>query len=89
MLSRIRLAFNVYVFGAVGVFLAVVPWTPVWDAAVLLFGDSPAGALFRSGWARGLITGLGVLDVAVALSDAGSLARALRRPDGPPPGTRA
>ncbi len=89
MLSRIQLAFSVYAFGALGVFLAVVPWTPVWDAATLLLAHAGAGAWIRSGWARGLVLGLGGLDLVVALADAGTLARALRRPGGPAEGDGA
>ena len=70
MTSRIRTALLVYAFAAVGVFLVAVPWSPVWDSAMAGYVPTVAGPWLRSGYVRGLISGLGVLDLAAALSEA-------------------
>lgn len=82
LVARLQLALGVYLFGALGVFLTVAPWTPVWDAATFVLGDSAAAGMLRSGWARGLVTGLGAVNLMVAVADAASLVRAFR--DTPP-----
>lgn len=78
MVARIRLVLTVYAFGAVGVFLLVAPWSPVWDAATRWIAPTAAGELVRSGWLRGLLSGLGGLNLWVALQEGASLWRSLR-----------
>jgi hypothetical protein len=82
--SRIRTALLVYAFAALGVFLVAVPWSPVWDVATSGYVPTVAGPWLRSGFLRGLISGLGALDLVAAWSEA----RALLWPsagDGPRP----
>jgi hypothetical protein len=76
--ARIRTALTLYVFGVLGAFLMAVPWTPIWDHATLAFAQYPLGPWIRSGWVRGAVTGLGALDVLVALQEAGLLWQSLR-----------
>ena len=78
MESRLQLSLSVYFFGALGIFLAVAPWTPVWDGASMILGDGPWGGLARSGWVRGLVTGLGAVNLMLATSDAVVLVRRMR-----------
>ena len=80
MESRVRTAMSLYVFASLGVFLLVAPWSPVWEYATgaLLPPGSAAGFL-KSGFARGAVSGLGALDLLVAIQEAGYLRRILTR----------
>jgi hypothetical protein len=53
----------------VGVVLAVAPWTSLWEANWLLQPLPELRALLLSGFARGAVTGLGLVNVLVALGD--------------------
>jgi len=53
----------------VGVVLAVAPWTSLWESNWLLQPWPAARALLLNGFARGAVTGLGLVNVLVALSD--------------------
>ena len=67
-----------YVLGLLGVFLMTVPWTPVWDRATLAFVPTALGGWVRSGWFRGLVCGLGAIDLAAAADEASNLWRSMR-----------
>ena len=80
MESRVHIAMSLYVFAALGVFLLAAPWSPVWDfATAALLPPSVAGGFVRSGFARGAVSGLGALDLLVAIQEAGYLRRLLGR----------
>lgn len=83
MRSRLHTALLVYAFAALGVFLAVAPWSPVWEASTAGYLPTRAGPWLRSGFVRGFVTGLGALNLAAAWSEA----RALLWP-APPDGPR-
>jgi hypothetical protein len=53
----------------VGLVLTVAPWTSLWDSNWLLQPWPAARALLMSGFARGAVTGLGLVNLVVALSD--------------------
>lgn len=67
MESRIRNALSLYVYALLGIFLIVVPWTPVWGEAVRAMAPQSLAGGLSSGWARGVASALGVLDLLVAL----------------------
>ncbi len=67
METRIRQALSLYAFGLLGVFLSVVPWTAVWTEATMALVPTSIEAWFLSGWMRGLVSGLGALDLVVAI----------------------
>ncbi len=67
METRIRQALSLYAFGLLGVFLSVVPWTAVWTEATMVLVPTSIEAWFLSGWMRGLVSGLGALDLVVAI----------------------
>ena len=64
--SRITAALGLYAFLILGVFLLVVPWTPVWQSATLLLAPTRWGPWIRGGAARGLVSALGAVDLVVA-----------------------
>jgi len=76
--SRIRTALWLYAFGAIGLFLLVAPWTAVWTQAVAGLLPSRIGRMALLGWVRGGVSGLGALDLVVALQVARELWKGLR-----------
>ncbi len=83
-MDRVRPLLTLYVFGMLGAFLAAAPWTPIWERGTTYLVFTSLGGWVRSGWARGIATGLGVLDLIVALQEADRLRRALRARGGEP-----
>jgi hypothetical protein len=76
--ARIRTVLLAYVFGILGAFLLAVPWSPLWDDATLSVAQYAVGPWVRSGWVKGAVSGLGALDLFVALQEAGILWLSLR-----------
>jgi hypothetical protein len=81
-LSRLQIAINVYVFAALGMFLLAVPWSPVWDTATTAYLPTAFGPWVRSGFVRGLVSGLGALNLLAAVGEFQDLVRTLRRGPG-------
>ena len=77
-MPRAQVAFDVYLYSVLGLVLLAVPWTPLWNQATLMLMPSGLGSFARSGWVRGVVSGLGALDLWVATQDAGLLWRLLR-----------
>ena len=48
----------------------MVPWTAWWDANYLLQPYPQARALAMSGFARGAVTGIGLVNILLALDEA-------------------
>ncbi len=64
----------------VGVVLVVAPWTSLWEANWLLQPWPGLRLVLLSGFARGAVSGLGLVNVLVALADLhGRLLSAARR----------
>ena len=53
----------------VGIILAVVPWTALWDANYLLQPYPSLRLLVLSPFARGTVTGLGLVNIAMAVHE--------------------
>ena len=54
-----------------GVILAIVPWwSAVWDHNLLLQSRPAVWAVLRTGAARGIISGIGLLDIWIGISEA-------------------
>lgn len=64
--KQMRTAVNVYFFLFVGVFLLLVPWSVMWDQAILAVVPGFLNRLLGTGWARGTVSAIGVLDLFVA-----------------------
>lgn len=54
----------------VGILLVVVPWTALWDANYLLQPYPSVRALLLSGYMRGTVSGLGLVNIVLALDEA-------------------
>ena len=79
MTDRIRPVLAVYVFGVLGLFLAWVPWTEIWDEGTRFLLPTGAALWARSGFTRGVVSGIGLLDLVVAAGEAALFWRAVRR----------
>jgi hypothetical protein len=76
--AAIRKALTLYGFGVLGVFLTVTPWTSLWYQAARGLAPEPLLNAVLSGWARGAVTAVGLLDLTVALRIAGEMPAILR-----------
>ena len=56
-----------YGFLVSGLFLLFAPWTPVWVQAVHAMVPTSLERWMLGGWLRGVISGLGAIDLIVAL----------------------
>jgi len=65
--SRVGVALSLYAFGVLGLFLLVAPWTPAWTQATYALIPKPIGRWVLSGWTRGIVSGLGALDLLIAM----------------------
>jgi hypothetical protein len=54
----------------VGILLIVVPWTALWDTNYLLQPYPAVRALLLSGYMRGAVSGLGLVNIVLALDEA-------------------
>jgi hypothetical protein len=54
----------------VGILLVVVPWTALWDANYLLQPYPSVRTLLLSGYLRGTVSGLGLVNIVLALDEA-------------------
>jgi hypothetical protein len=53
----------------VGLILAVAPWTALWDANYLLSPHPILRALLLSAFTRGAVSGLGLVNIVIALHE--------------------
>ena len=83
-MPRVSALVHLYLLAMLGVFLVAAPWTPVWDQASGALGRSLLAAWAASGYARGFVSGLGVLDLLVAAREADVLWRGSRDARGEP-----
>jgi hypothetical protein len=54
----------------VGVILVVAPWTTLWDSNYLLNSHPLVRTVVLSAFTRGTVTGLGLVNIAIALWEA-------------------
>jgi len=54
----------------IGIILTVAPWTPFWTSNSLLLGFPRVREFLMYGFVRGLISGLGLCDIALAVAEA-------------------
>lgn len=68
--DRILLVLEVIFLIELGMLLVVVPWTPLWLHNNLLAGHMTARAFMSNGFVRGAISGLGLINIWIAIWDA-------------------
>jgi len=81
--SRIGAALSLYTFAVLGLLLFVAPWTPVWTQATYTLLPERLGRWVLTGWVRGIVSGLGALDLVIALQVGAEMWRRMRRDQQP------
>lgn len=69
-LHRVNVLLFVFLCAAMGVLMFIVPWWPQWTDNYFLLGHPALRSWVSGGFARGLCSGLGVLDVWIGFSAA-------------------
>ena len=71
MLRRLSFYFYVFYCFEVGIFLLVVPWwlPLVWEQNYFFFLAPSVKPLFLNGYIRGAVSGLGVVNIMVGVSE--------------------
>jgi len=69
-LRRVGVLVFVFLCATIGVMLMIFPWRPEWAENHLLQSYPALRLLVASGFARGVVTGLGVLDVWIGFWEA-------------------
>ncbi len=69
-LRRIGVLLFVFLCATIGVMLMILPWRPEWSDNPLLFPYPTLRAVLASGFARGVFTGLGALNVWMGFGEA-------------------
>jgi hypothetical protein len=69
-LRRVGVLLFVFLCATLGVMLMILPWRPEWSDNPLLLPYPTLRALVASGFARGVSTGLGVLNVWIGFWEA-------------------
>ena len=69
-LRRVELLLFLVVRIYVGVIVLVLPWTPLWLGNPLLNFFPPLSSILMSGAARGVVSGLGLLNLWIAITEA-------------------
>jgi hypothetical protein len=73
--AKITVIVYILICFEVGIMLLILPWTRYWDDNFFLYYftdklNSPGFfSFFTSGWVRGLVTGLGVVNILAGLRD--------------------
>lgn len=78
MQSRIGAALSLYTFAVLGLLLFVAPWTVVWTQATYTLLPERFGRWVLTGWVRGIVSGLGALDLVIALQVGAEMWRRMR-----------
>ena len=69
-LRRIGVLLFVFLCASLGVMLMILPWRPEWSDNPLLLSYPTLRQMFASGFARGVATGLGALNVWIGFWEA-------------------
>ena len=69
-LHRITVLMFVFVCAVVGVLLVILPWRPEWTDNRFLLSSPALRSFVSSGFARGVCSGLGVLDIWIGFWEA-------------------
>lgn len=67
---RLFLVIEVLFFVEMGIMLLVLPWTHVWTDSPILNSSLAVRQVAESGFVRGMVSGLGLINLWIAISDA-------------------
>jgi hypothetical protein len=67
MISRIARIPILFLWLAFGLVLILVPWTEIWETNYFLYQYPALGIFLKNSFLRGAISGLGVMNVLLAL----------------------
>ena len=70
MLARLFLLAAIVFCLELGLFLVVLPWTPLWEYNYFLLRFPAAAAWLLNDFLRGAVSGLGLIDIGLALGAA-------------------
>jgi hypothetical protein len=73
----LAIAFILFCF-EIGLFLVFVPWSPLWENNVLLAHSFHLRTVLLNNFFRGAVSGLGVVDLFLGLSEASRFWKSLR-----------
>jgi hypothetical protein len=73
----LAVAFILFCF-EIGLFLVFVPWSQLWEHNVLLFYSLHLRGLLLNNFVRGAVSGLGVIDLGLGLSELSRFWRSLK-----------
>ncbi len=68
--ARLWLVIRVVFFIQIGMMLIVVPWTPLWTRNSLVSAHITLHDVLNLGFVRGAVTGLGLINLWIGISDA-------------------
>jgi hypothetical protein len=69
-LQRMSLAVLVLFCFYIGSVLAIIPWSPrLWDHNGWLLAHPSLYALLNHGWVRGVVSGIGLIDIWIGVSE--------------------
>jgi len=69
-LQRMSLVVLVLFCFYIGALMAVLPWSPrYWDQNGWLLAHPALEAVLQQGWVRGLVTGVGLIDIWIGVSE--------------------
>jgi hypothetical protein len=69
-LQRLSLVVFVVFCIELGMLLAILPWTRVWTDNSLIIGYPQLRSVFQNNFARGVVTGLGLVDIWIGIWEA-------------------
>jgi hypothetical protein len=69
-LRRLVVLLFVFICASVGVFLVILPWRPEWTHNRLLLSYPGLRQFMASGFVRGVVSGLGMLDIWIGFWEA-------------------
>jgi len=73
----LAIAFILFCF-EIGLFLVFVPWSGLWENNVLLTYSMSLRGLLLNNFVRGAVSGLGIVDVALGLSELAAFWKSLK-----------
>lgn len=73
----LAVAFILFCF-EIGLFLVFVPWSDLWLNNVLLSYSTPLRGFFLNNFVRGAVSGLGVVDVVLGVTELGRFWKSLK-----------